>query len=1036
MMLNNLLDATSNDGIAGINEEVVKQHWNNIIEEQVLGEDETIRLVVMPSKESKFFEKANMSKGTGAFTDTTQIRSCEQLIAKMRQYNVGEIEGMMGFALSAGIYAHQPKTAPNINQLRRIKNLIIDIDARHKQDPKAERFNLTILDPKYIKYASITVLNYINQLLLYNGIPAVTPKFANCTGGGFQFGISFNEVLDKDTSIKVFNTFGSILGTLKDSKSDGVQQKIAEKADQISVSSSAEQSSLMKTKGVNVQVKTSLGEWFMPFLEIDNSFKDASHAQRIVGTINQKYGVYSYTDNQLVKDGNYYKQVIEPIKQDIYSIPNLDDVAKQKLIEHYVSTYTMFNNTVIAKNPECKYSIIDAKSIVQLAPIIQTANTNARHEGVSYINLSEIEKQILKELDKNRVIGVLEDLGIKIVKDTGNYIACRSPFREDNNPSFAVYVNHDRAQIKDFADDKTYNLITLWMAINDCSKSDAIEQMAFKYGIKLDKADKKEFAKLQTAETALEYIQQVNVKDYIYYRLANKARSCTIKNVRTSQEATFDGSKVLSDHILINQLGVKHPDKEFRDEFWHLFEQYILIDAFEIFEPGSDKTIIDDHIRKVNIWTANESYLNCWAEAEKLQEMEIADAIKLIKETCPAIYLYLLQITQKGSLEFFINWLTCLAHFKYVSNIPIFPSIEGAGKNFFIKHVIAPYINSAYITIASGPQMQSNFNAFMAQTNLIVADEGDFTGTKDFDQLKLFTGNDTLRVEKKGVDSVQMPRKFNICMFTNGEVPIRHTLTDRRCNYFKLEHKLTKTLDKMGYKSVDSFRVQLDKEVHQFWGIIIKTKSKKEWEHNNLQNGIYRHQILLMHPFGKLVIKILENDWDSISLQLNERQKETQDEKINIALLTEIRTNFFLGKPIPLILINKYLDAMSWRSSISIQQFISSNDLDKHGIKIVVDPDSIKIALDVEKLQKWIYQENNLVDLIPEFAVKQAKTLEELKTEYEKKNSTSIVGSAPKATLAAPGMAAGIPPAITPTGLPACVPTGLPAGVPTGIPTP
>jgi phage/plasmid-associated DNA primase len=56
----------------------------------------------------------------------------------------------------------------------------------------------------------------------------------------------------------------------------------------------------------------------------------------------------------------------------------------------------------------------------------------------------------------------------------------------------------------------------------------------------------------------------------------------------------------------------------------------------------------------------------------------------------------------------------------------------------------------------------------MGETNLIISDEGDFsTGTKDFDQLKMLTGNDTVRVEKKGIDTVVRTRKFNICMFTN-----------------------------------------------------------------------------------------------------------------------------------------------------------------------------------------------------------------------------------------------------------------------------
>ena len=35
-------------------------------------------------------------------------------------------------------------------------------------------------------------------------------------------------------------------------------------------------------------------------------------------------------------------------------------------------------------------------------------------------------------------------------------------------------------------------------------------------------------------------------------------------------------------------------------------------------------------------------------------------------------YIYLLQITQKGDLKFLVNWLNCLAKFRYIPIIPIF----------------------------------------------------------------------------------------------------------------------------------------------------------------------------------------------------------------------------------------------------------------------------------------------------------------------------------------------------------------------------
>ena len=575
--------------------------------------------------------------------------------------------------------------------------------------------------------------------------------------------------------------------------------------------------------------------------------------------------------------------------------------------------------------------------------------------------------------------------------------------------------------------------------------------------IKIDKSDKRELAKLQTSESVFDLIKLVNTQDFVYYRLADATKRCIIKNIKTGKSRTFDGYKTLADHILMYQLGIKNPEEEYRKAFEEACLQYVIIDAFEDFLPGGQKVYEEDYIQHVNIWSTSDNYLKCWAESESLAEMNIEEAIDLIKEVCPTIYIYLLQITQKGDLAYFVNWLNTLAKFHYGPVIPIFTSVEGAGKNLFANKILAPYINKNYIATVNGNAIQSNFNSFMGHTNLIIADEGDFTGSREFDQLKMLSGNDTVRVEKKGVDAQTMDRRFNLCMFTNGSEPVRHPITDRRCVYFKLEHTLEATLTKLKIASVNEFVKKIDQEVFKFWGIIIKTKLNDIWANHNIRNGQYHNQILLMHPFGKLVLKMINNQWSEISLQLNEKQKELQDEKTNMMLLQDIQAKFFNGEPLPLITINKYLDAMSWKSSTSIQEFISRNKLNEHGVEIIVDFDSIKIKLDAEKLQKFIFQENNLSEIIPEFAVQKVKTLSELAEELESEKkiildkntptnqfankhpmpgsvgSPNTLGSIVTPSFGSSGPGSNIPPINLPGGVPGMA--GVPAGIPGGLPT-
>ena len=1032
---NEKLDHITDTSWNGFHEETIRQHWKNIIGQDILQPDETVRLVIMPSANSNMAKNSNIA--TGGWADKEQIRSADQLIQRLQLVQGTEVPGSIGFALSAGVYKYVHDKSPNYTTLKYIQNMIIDIDA-HKNEITKDRFNLSLVKPDYLKTSAVIALNYVNDLLEANGLPYITPLYTAMTGGGYQFGVRFDRALDKEDGKKVFETFGSVLGfnyiNKKDSEKFKQEQEINNKAlmnnalvledskilggtntfegsidsltmatipggeDILNIAGNENVSSadpegfqhIKKKKGLTVNVKSFTDEWYSPFLELDNSFKDVTHAQRIPGTINQKYDAFAYIDDFSKPEG--LPEAIENIHQELYREMNMDDTTRSNIVNFLRKTLTRYKTTITAKNPTAEFTKQPTEQIKALSGIVQFANSQERTLIGDYISLTEVEKQVLAKLSENPVMvkAVITDMGIEIVKDSTSYLACRSPFRADSKPSLAVYTTNNRATIKDFTEDKSYNLITLWMAVNSCNKTDAIEQLALKYNIQIDKSDKREFQKLQTTENVLDLIKMVNTTDYVYYRLANSSKHCIFKSVKTGNSRSFDGYKILADHILRYQLKIRNPDRDLRNEFQEAFLQYIIIDAFEDFLPGGERVFEDDFVQYVNIWTASDSYRQCWAESELLSEMTLDDATSLIKDVCPHTYLFLLQITQKGDLKYFLNWMNAISKFQYLPIVPIFPSVEGAGKNLFANEILAPYLNKNYITIANGQQMQSNFNSFMGHSNLIIADEGDFTGSREFDQLKLLTGNDTVRVEKKGVDAQSMPRRFNICMFTNGTEPVRHSITDRRCVYNKLEHTLEASLLKTGnYENINDFIEKIRTEVHKFWGIIIKTKLNKQWMNHNIKNGQYYYQILMMHPFGKLVLKIIENKWDEISLQLNEKQKELQDEKINMALLQNIENAFFNGDPLPLITINKYLDAMSWKSSMSIQEFINKNKLHTNGISIIVDSESIKIKLDAIKLQELIFQENNLAEVIPDFAVPKIKNLDELKEEMMAKRSKS-----------------------------------------------
>jgi len=422
----------------------------------------------------------------------------------------------------------------------------------------------------------------------------------------------------------------------------------------------------------------------------------------------------------------------------------------------------------------------------------------------------------------------------------------------------------------------------------------------------------------------------------------------------------FDGTRMLAEHILLNQLGVIHADAELRNMFHDLFIEKVLINAFEEFTPGMSYTYERDNIKFINLWIPGKQYLEIHEMAKMIDVMDIRGALTLIEERLPVMYFYLCQMTQRGSLEYFINWLINMANFNTMSILPVINTVQGTGKGVFIEHVLEHYLNHEYVNVVTSGKISGNFNAFMEKSSLIVLDEGNFSKSHEVDNLKLLTGNKYIQMEKKGVDSVKIKRHFNLLMMTNGDSPIVHPSNDRRITYFRCDVTLLDSVKQYGFETIDDFIVSLKEEVSEFWAILVKTAPKTEWSNANLKDNQFNKQILMMHPFGNLLIMMLNNEWDEIKLQMNENIDDNMVITANLEMIDHIRTEFDQSGTINLTLINKYIKSLVFKSFISIQQFIKMNALEKNGIQIKNNGTAVLIYINKAKLKNLIHMSNNL----------------------------------------------------------------------------
>ncbi len=559
------------------------------------------------------------------------------------------------------------------------------------------------------------------------------------------------------------------------------------------------------------------------------------------------------------------------------------------------------------------------------------------------------------------------------------------PFHDEHNtPSLVLYhfgaitpsnscPNNKNLYLYDFHDGQSYDLVSFVQALyklemgEEASKSDILNELALENNIILNKSDRKIINDADVAMKAEELVALVDTDNYIYYRRANKSKDCIIREYEDGTFVKFDGTRMMSDHVLESYLNVTNVNNEFKQTFHDAFCNKILKNRFEKFIPNRPHEFAEKKNSYVNLWVPGRAYKEVHELAESIEDMDNETSIEVVKATLPASWIFLNQLTQKGSLPYFVNWLACVAKYKVMPTLPILTSVQGTGKNVFVTEWLEYYLNQEYVNVATSEKIQSNFNAFMETSSMIVLDEGDFSRSKEVDQLKLLTGNSRITVEKKGFDSTQMQKYFNMIMLTNGECPIIHSYDDRRVSYFRLEVKLKNTVEAAGYKSIDTFIEALRNEVTELWAIMLKTKTKSQWTNHNHQDNVYNKQLLMMHPFGKLVMKIIEGDWDTIEFQLNENCTDKMIMANNMQMVQEIKNNYFSSGMISMDLINKYIASLSYKVHRNVIEFITTNQLHRFGINVIKHEEFMKVKVDKDLLISSTHVKNNLGDLFPEF---------------------------------------------------------------------
>ena len=893
------------------NESDIRQWWT-IAHKDKLDEGKTVRAVTFGPR--------------GVFTLKRPIKSIDELLQII---NKGYMTAgnQFGISVSAAEFDIVDNTAPNADAFVSTDTLVVDIDI-HTAATGKDRVNLSLIEQKWIKFIAYSSHLNLYSNMIKNGIDWPVPHSIGVTGGGIQLIYKFDTVLRSEQSEKIFNL-------------------------------------LKRYTPVNrygAIAVNALGALTKFYLEFDKTSFDKQHVQRVLGTLNPKYNVVSY----ILHD---------------YDPKNILDYIRSALLDAASAT----DNSATKNNlygflekidPLVKKAFTDnSNTTLNTKQLVSEARLNASIPILTRKGLTGVENSILTQLNGGKGFDLLLKDKINVEKENYKLIAIKCPFHEgDDNYSFAIYKNGDTPTgidvFMDFHDQKKYNLIEFYAKIMGISKADAVREIVDLTGIKIAKTEKSELKKLEAAEESEQLVDKIDVDNFIYYRMADKQKNCIIRHIDSGKTYTFDGLKSLVRQILKDQLYIEEISREFLDAFTEIFEAKILIDGFERFAPGKEPVFKENGISLINLWVPTKNFKIAKNKASELltehgRKYTLEEAILEIKNKCPNTNIFLHQIVQYGSLEWFVNWLTVTTQFKTSPTIPFHYGNYGTGKNLFIDTIMEWYLNSEYVHIVGSDEITKQFNSFLQQSSLVVIDESNLYDSKSVDTLKMLSGNRRIKIEKKGIDTFDVDRYFNFMTFSNREVPAYINSQERRFTFFNTSIPLTATVEIM-QTNIDSFITNVKEELEYFFGILLNTEIVKKWENMNIKDGTFYRVMFSGHSFGKLVLTILDNKWDQLILQLTENTSDENVMQHTMEMVYELKTFFEKTGKLPLALVNRYMESLNYKNRSSVSDFVRQNNLEAIIQTKLTREGTAMINLNVAGIRKLIETKNILIELYKE----------------------------------------------------------------------
>lgn len=138
---------------------------------------------------------------------------------------------------------------------------------------------------------------------------------------------------------------------------------------------------------------------------------------------------------------------------------------------------------------------------------------------------------------------------------------------------------------------------------------------------------------------------------------------------------------------------------------------------------------------------------------------------------------------------FFLNWLSfCMNTMRKAGTVILFRGVQGTGKTVLFEQLISYFFGRDFCPTMTNEDISSRFTSPVLGESLFVCYNevkcGYGEGNTSYEKLKTHITEDTLRIERKGVDSITVKNHFNAIFFSNNSVPLQIQTSDRRYTVF------------------------------------------------------------------------------------------------------------------------------------------------------------------------------------------------------------------------------------------------------------